>query len=257
MHRLTLPFAVVLALAAFGCGGNKPAENATASTDGGTTVETTPPDPNKDGGADDDAPKKDECVGFDIGNIEDVLTKSSCEEPNVKPDGVTAVDLKGKLEVTVGASPSKVAGGGKVDLVVSFANKTAAPLTLHFRINPVPHFETEVYDAKGKRVDMPKEKTPSPPKGMSQPPPSESKSAKLTIAAHGTARARLPWEAVKMKWAPEKVRGTPAERGFPRAPNGPLPKGKYTVKVVTPLVGVSEGPEKEISTPKVDIEVGG
>ena len=108
MHRLTPPLAVVLALAASGCGGKKPADNATAST---------------------------ECVGFDVANIEDVLTKSSCEEPNVKPDGVTAVDLKGKLEVSVGASPSKVAAGGKVDLVVSFANKTAAPLTLHFRIN--------------------------------------------------------------------------------------------------------------------------
>ena len=106
MHRLTPPFAVVLALAASGCGGKKPADNATASTDGGTTVETPPPDGGGGGGGDEDGPKKDECVGFDVANIEDVLTKSSCEEPNVKPDGVTAVDLKGKLEVSVGASPS-------------------------------------------------------------------------------------------------------------------------------------------------------
>jgi hypothetical protein len=59
-----------------------------------------------------------------------------------------------------------------------------------------------------------------------------------------------------MKWAPEKVRGTPPERGYPRTAAGPLPKGKYMVRVVTPLVNVMEGSEKEISAPKVPIEVG-
>ena len=58
-----------------------------------------------------------------------------------------------------------------------------------------------------------------------------------------------------MKWAPEKVRGTPPERGYPRAPAGPLAKGKYTVKVVTPLVGVSEGVDHEMSAPKVEVEI--
>jgi hypothetical protein len=60
---------------------------------------------------------------------------------------------------------------------------------------------------------------------------------------------------VKMKWAPEKFKGTPPERGFPRAPAGPLAKGKYVVKVVTPLVGVAEGVDHEVSAPKVEIEV--
>jgi hypothetical protein len=58
-----------------------------------------------------------------------------------------------------------------------------------------------------------------------------------------------------MKWAPEKYRGTPPERGYPRAPAGPLPKGKYSVKVVTPLVGVSEGVGHEMSAPAVEIEI--
>ena len=104
---------------------------------------------------------------------------------------------------------------------------------------------------------MPPGKPPNPPKGHSQPPPNDPKVAKITLAANGTARARLAWEAVKMKWAPEKVRGTPSERGFPRTPAGALPKGKYTVKVMTPLVGVNEGVDHEISAPKVEIEVGG
>jgi hypothetical protein len=68
---------------------------------------------------------------------------------------------------------------------------------------------------------------------------------------------RLSWDAVKMKWAPEKVRGTAVEKGYPRTPAGPLPKGKYTVKVVTPLIGVFEGVDHEVSALKVDIEVGG
>jgi hypothetical protein len=58
-----------------------------------------------------------------------------------------------------------------------------------------------------------------------------------------------------MKWAPEKYRGTPPERGYPRAPAGPLPKGKYGLKVVTPLVGVSEGVDHEMTAPKVEIEI--
>jgi hypothetical protein len=139
---------------------------------------------------------------------------------------------------------------------VTFANKSKEPLVLHFKLDPVPRFELEVYDTKkGKRADMPAPPTPPPPKGATQPPPSEAKTARITIAPNGSARARMPWEAVKMKWAPEKFRGTPPERGYPRAPAGPLPKGKYSVKVMTPLVGVSEGVDHEMTAPKVEIEV--
>ena len=60
-----------------------------------------------------------------------------------------------------------------------------------------------------------------------------------------------------MKWAPDQVRGTAVEKGYPRKPAGPLPRGKYQVKIVTPLIGVFEGGDHEVSAPKVDIEVGG
>lgn len=264
MHRLIGRSALfttsLVALVASGCGNGKPADDATVATDGGDKKDDrsdeTPGGGTPDGGAAAGGEKKDECVGFDIGNLEDMLLKSSCEEPNVKPDSMAPVDLKGKLEVTATASPTKSAGGGKVDLLVSFANKTKEPLVLHFKIDPLPRFEVEVYDTKkSKRVDLPAGPTPPPPKGATQPPPSEAKTARITIAPNGTARARLPWEAVKMKWAPEKYRGTPPERGYPRAPAGPLPKGKYSVKVMTPLVGVSEGVDHEMSAPKVEIEI--
>jgi hypothetical protein len=262
MHRLIRSSLSVslLVLLALGCGSKKPAVGASTGSDGGgeDAGSETATAEKGDGGA---AEKKDECIGFDIANVEDMLLKSSCEEPNVKPDSFTPVDLKGKLEVTLSASPTKLGAGGKADLLVSFSNKSKDPLVLHFKIDPVPRFELEVWDTptkKGpKRADLPAGNPPPPPKGATQPPPSEAKSARITIAPNGSARARIPWEAVKMKWAPEKFRGTPPERGFPRTAAGPLPKGKYTVKVVTPLIGVSEGVDHEMSAPKVEIEIGG
>ena len=255
LTTLGTTFVALLALG-MGCGNKKPADDATGAADGGG--DGGPGGDESASGADGGpgGEKKDECVGFDIGNIEDILMKSGCEEPDVKPDSMQPVDLKGKLEVTLSASPTRSTGGGKVDLLVSFVNKSKEPLTLHFKIDPVPRFEIEVYDAKkAKRADMPAGPTPPPPKGATQPPPSEAKTAHVTIAPNGSARARMPWEAVKMKWAPEKYRGTPPERGYPRAAAGPLPKGKYLVKVLTPLVGVSEGVDHEMSAPKVEIEV--
>jgi hypothetical protein len=258
MSALRAGIPALLASSVLGCGGSKKPPAASSDLDGGTavsgeeaTAETT------DGGAD----KKEECVGFDIANVEDMLLKSSCEEPNTKPDSLTPVDLKGKLVVTLSSSPTKLAPGGKADLLVTYTNKSKEPLILHFKIDPVPRFEVEVWDQPAKkapkRADMPAGNAPPPPKGANAPPASEPKSARITLAPNGSARARIPWEATKMKWAPEKYRGTPPERGFPRSAAGPLLKGKYTIKVVTPLVGVSEGVDHEMTAPKIDIEIGG
>ena len=275
MHRLTSLSAASLfasfvglsgLAAAAGCGGDKkpaddPGSHVTTGSaddaDGGDKTAEGDKGGGDKGGGDKGGEKKDECVGFEIANLEDALMKVACEESNVKPDSIAPIDLKGKLEVTVSASPTKPAPGGKVDLLVTYANKSKEPLTLHFKIDPVARFEVEVLDKKGKRADMPAGNPPPPPKGATQPPPSEAKSARLTIAPNGFARARLSWEAVKTKWAPEKYRGTPPERGYPRTPAGPLPKGKYTVKVNTPLVGVSEGIDHEVSAPRVEVEIGG
>lgn len=256
MHRLTkmgLCLSILAAAAAApACGGKKNPDDPTAkaSPDAGDDDEE-----NGDGGAE-NAAKKDACNGFDIGNLEDLLAKSDCEVPDARPETVDNPDMKGKLEVTLTASPTRVIPGGKVDLLVTFANKTAEPLPLSFRIDPLARFETEAYDAKKKRVDVPSSSPPPPPKGHTPPPPAEPKVARVTVAPNGSARVRVPWEAVKMKWAPDKVRGTAVERGYPRVPAGNLPKGKYTVKVVTPLIGVYEGGDHEVSAPALEIEVG-
>jgi len=252
---------VLAALMMAACGGGKKPDTAANKTSTDSADKKEDGDSKSDAGAasadgKDAPPKKDICTGFDISNLEDLLVKSDCEVPNTKPDALQNPDMKGKLEVALTASPTKVAPGGKVDLQVTFANKTKEPMTLHFRIDPVARFETEAYDAKGKkRVDMRGGTPRNAPTGHSGPPPAEQKVAKITLAANGSARVRVPWEAVKMKWAPEKVRGTAVEKGFPRKPNGSLAKGKYNVKVVTPLVGVFEGGEHEVTSPKVEIEV--
>jgi hypothetical protein len=269
MHRLNkascLCFLTLVALEA--CGGEKkeaedPASKGKAESpdveEKTTTANAENTDKKGDAGAGEKAAeKKDVCSGFDLANLEDLLSKSDCEVPDTRPDSLQNPDMKGKLEVVVTASPTKIAAGGKVDLMVTFANKTKEPMPLNFRIDPVARFETEAYDAKKKRADMPAGQPPAPPKGHSAPPPAEAKVAKVTIAPSGFARVRVAWDAVKMKWAPLKVRGTAVERGYPRSPAGPLPKGKYTVKVVTPLIGVFEGADHEVSAPKVEIEVGG
>jgi hypothetical protein len=257
MHRLTKTWLwlsmTILAASPLGCGGDERKKAATAgeekatgegdeATGGGDEAEDAGPAPGAN---------KETCTGFDIGNLEDLLAKSDCEVPNAKPESIASADLKGKLDVTLSASPTRTTPSGKVDLLVTFANKTKDPMPLQFRIDPVARFETETYDAKGKRADMPPGKTPPMPKGFSPPPPAEQKVAKVTIAPNGSARVRVPWEAVKMKWAPEKVRGSAVEKGYPRTPGGPLAKGKYTVRVVTPLLSAGE----EAAAPKVDIEV--
>ncbi|MBN9166358.1 MAG: hypothetical protein BGO98_48920 [Myxococcales bacterium 68-20] len=259
MHRLTKTsfcFSILaLAGAATACGGGKKgADNPEATYDIDAGEDGNDDAEKADGGAPER--KKEACVGFDIGNLEDLLAKSDCEVPDAKPDSVDNPDMKGKLEVTLTSSPTRVAPGGKADLLVTFANKTNAPLPLRFRIDPLARFETEVYDAKKKRADVPPGNPPPPPKGHSAPPPAEQKVGMVTVAPNGSARVRVPWEAVKMKWAPNKVRGTAVEKGYPRVPSGALAKGKYTVKVVTPLIGVFEGGDHEMSSPSVEIEVG-
>lgn len=265
MHRLIVPTAALaaLALSAVACGDSGPeprtVKNPSAETlaenDAGAAAETKAA--GADGGAPVAAEKKDVCQGFSISNLEEMLGKQDCEVPDKNPLTLENPDLKGKLEVKLTASPTKVAPGAKTDFQVTFTNKTKDPMPLYFRIDPVARFELEAYDSKGKsRVDMPKGNPPPPPKGMTPPPPAEAKVARVTLTPNGSASARVSWDAVAMKWAPEKVRGVASEKGFPRKPAGNLPKGKYQVKMVTPLIGVFEGGEHEVSAPKVDIEVG-
>ncbi len=258
--------ALPLALAMPGCGGsikqagdakavdedsNEVPKDSTSTSASSAPASDKPAPGSQDEGS--TGPKKDECTAFEIPNLEEVLLKSSCEVDNPKPDE-KPLDPK-KVEVKLATSTAKIPVGGHTDLTVIFTNKSKETIPLRFTIDPMPRFEVEVYDAKNARVDMPKGSAPMLPAGTAPRVPGEPRTARVNLAANGTARMTLPWDAVKTKWAPEKLKGTPPEKGYPRAPNGPLPKGVYTIKVITPLVGVFEGIDHEVSAPLTKIEI--
>jgi hypothetical protein len=106
-----------------------------------------------------------------------------------------------------------------------------------------------------KRIDPPPGDPPKPPAGAPAKEAATPSTARITLVANGKATVHVGWDATRTRWAPEKYRGTPLEMGYPRAPAGPLPKGKYSIRVVTPLTNVFEGVDKDVSGPHTVIEV--
>ncbi len=248
----------VLLFALVGCGPSKPAKSAddvppaetTSTADADMATPAAGPAP---GAADDTGHGKsgNPCSGFEM-DLMGALNLSACEvdKSDVKPK-----DVKDTLVVTATADSARVAPGGHADIVVTFKNKGAVPISLDFVVDPTPRFSVETYNAKtNKRVDMPTVPEPKVPQGMERVP-GEAKTARVTLAANGIGTIHVPWDAVRTKWAPEKLKGTPPEMGYPRSPNGPLPKGKYNLRVVTPLTNVFEGIDHEVSAPRTTIEI--
>ncbi len=253
MTRATL--IMLLPLAALACGGSKKEAKSgesteTASTDAPINGDAADAGEAKGENGEPAKSKASTCTGADI-DLMSALIQSACEVPNPKPDDKPR-DLKAALDVKVAPSSNKIAPGGHTDLIVTFTNKSKEPLPLDFVLDPTPRFAVEAYDLKGTRVDLPK----GPQPAMPDRPPSNQGTARVTLVPNGSAHVKLAWDATKMKWAPEKLKGTPPEMGFPRAANGPLGKGKYSIRVVTPLTNVAEGVEHELSAPRSPIEVG-
>lgn len=251
--------ALVLA-AAVACGAKKPAEEPENSEDtassaspasseapllGGDTPASSKPAP-----GDDPAKKSTPCSGFDIPDLPSVISQAACEVPSAAADAKQR-EVKDVLEIQVVPQAAKVQAGAKVEVLVTLKNKGKADLPLDFVVDPEPHFAFEVYTIKGTRADR-----PSGPEPALDGPAPVRHTARVTLAAQGTARLTLAFDAVKYKWASkERAKGAVAGRGYPRDPAGPLPRGKYVLRVVTPLTGIFEGIDHEISQPRVPIEV--
>jgi len=228
------------------CGGDKPPPKspddvASAAADGGVASDGAA---GVEGGA-------SVCTGPGL-DLVNVLVQSACEVPNPAPD-TNKPDMTALLDVKASVSPGQVGPGGHADVFITYTNKSKAPLALNFLLDPTPRFSLEVYTATNKRAEMPRSK---PPHGKDdQGEPSAPGTARVTLTPGGKATARLDFNAVRLKWAPELVKGTPPELGYPTSPAGPLPKGTYTLKVITPLVGVFEGSEREVSTAMTKVVV--
>jgi len=176
--------------------------------------------------------KASPCVGGDFVALDETLR--NCEVPMPASTELPS-SLRDKLEVTVAASTLAVVQGGRMDLTVTFRNKSSEPLPLYFSGNRFPHFEVEALDAKGHRADVPAGKTPAWPKGTGPSASVPEKAWRVTLAGGASGKIKISWDAAKTKWAPEKANGW--ERpGFPRAMAGPLSPGKYTLRIGVPLV---------------------
>ena len=250
--RAAVAALATLGVSTTGCGAEKqrkPVEMAPIGTvkiatrtavepEGGTT--TTPnsgtPPPMKEAA----------CASDDFEALEDALRQCDAKMPG---SADVPTGMRDKLELRVTSGTPSIAAGGRVDLTVTFKNKSNEPLPLYFTGDPSPKFDVEAVDSKGHRVDLPAGKPPKTP----ALPTREVKASRITLAPGGTARVKIAWDAVKTRWAPEKVK-TWDGRGYPRAPAGPLPAGKYTLRIVLPLVGVFE--KGELEPPKVPVDVG-
>jgi hypothetical protein len=234
-------------LAVPACGGSKPApkspdEVATTPTDGGTPSDAAP-----------DAGGASICTGADL-DLTNVLVQSACEVPNQTADAKQR-DVSQLLTVSATPSSPGVSPGGHIDIIVTFTNKSQEPLPLAFILDPTARFTVEAYTSTNKRAEMPRKHQPASKDDGPPPEPSAPGTAQVIVLPGGKASAKIGWDAVKLRWAPELLRGTPPEQGYPTAPAGPLPRGKYLLKVITPLTGVFEGSDREVSTMKTTVEV--
>jgi hypothetical protein len=196
------------------------------------------------------------CGGATVPDLAVVLAQAACEVPNDKKDS-TQHDVKDQLEITVTTDAPKVAPGATAKVTVVYHNKSKAPLPLDFTADPEPRFDFEVYTVKGTRVDKPAGPQPPLPPEVANAPAPDSSVARVTLAPNGSATLSLSWTAVKSKWASkDKAKGALPGRGYPREPGAPLGKGKYVLRVVTPLVDVFEGVDHEWSQPRTPVEVG-
>jgi hypothetical protein len=196
------------------------------------------------------------CGGANIPDLAAVLSQSSCEVANAKADEPEK-DMKDQLEITVTSDSPKVAPGSSAKITVTFHNKGKTVLPLDFVVDPEPHFDFEVFTPKGKRIDKPTGDSPTLPPEVQNAPETDKGIARVTLAPNGTAKLDTSWTAVKYKWASkDKAKGALPGRGYPTEPSGPLPKGKYVVRVILPLVGVADGSDHELTQPRTPIEVG-
>jgi hypothetical protein len=267
--------ALVFTLAA--CGGGKPAEEpqnteespsesasaAPASSSDPAALGEPPPSSSKPPssttkvGGDDADKVVTPCSGFSFPDLLSVISQTSCEAPDTKAMQ-DMKEMKDVLGVKVEVDSPFVAPGSNLTVKVTYTNKGKVDLPLYWVVDPEPRFELQAYTLKGARADNPPGSAPSLPPEVNNAPPPDQKVSKVTLVPNGTATLTLKWDAIKYKWASkERAKGAVPGRGYPREPSGPLKTGKYVLRVVTPMTGVMEGVDKEVSQPRVQVTVGG
>lgn len=228
-----------LALAACATEPRKPVEMVPIGTLAGYVPKTPGPDqaettPNSGMASSGDARTKDECLGAQFDNLEKAFARSDCDAtPEVD------AEMKGKLSIKVVPEGASVANGGHVRIAITITNDAQEKIPVYFRLDPVARVDILASDTKGKRVDLPTGKKPN----GKEP---DSRTARVTLMPGGVVKLTTIWEAVKRKWSTRNGKAA-------AVPAGPLPRGKYRLRIVPPLVGIRDMAE---FSPQVDIDVG-
>ncbi|MBK6463931.1 MAG: hypothetical protein IPF92_23460 [Myxococcales bacterium] len=230
---------------ATGCAGQKarPVEMVPIGTNApaldGEAYPTNKPPPVADNGQ----PKG--CAVNDVEEIAEWLKNDKCKIPASEVERTSG--LSEKLEWKLTASTNEIVAGGRVDLMLTLKNKSSESVALVFNVDG-PSFTTQSFDPKGKRVGEPSGK-PKPPTGVTLE--ETTRTVRLNVSSGATLKTKLFWDAVKLKWAPEKIEGSFVTPGtFPAVPAGNLKPGTYTVRLATSLNGVSDD-----SLPKLSMVV--
>jgi hypothetical protein len=197
------------------------------------------------------------CSGTTISDLIASLSQAACELPANAAAAPQPLS-KAVLEVTLVPESTRIAPGSTANVRVIYKNKGKASLALDFTVDPDPRFVFELYTPKGARVDKPPGNEPALPAQLTEGDAPETRTARVTLAPDGTATAVVPWRAVRYKWASkEKAKGAIAGHGYPREPAGPVARGKYFLRLVTPLTNVDEGAEHELTRPHANVEIAG
>jgi hypothetical protein len=228
-------------------GGPAPAADVPAPADSAAPAASAAP-------GDDATKKSGPCSGFEIADLASMISQSECEVPDAKE--TDQKDLSKILEIKVVPDSPRIGPGATSTITVTYKNKGPKELSLDFVVDPEPRFDFEVYTLKGNRADKPKGNEPALPPEVANTPVPDAKIARIKLAQQGTAKLTLHWTAVDYKWASkDKARGALPGHGYPKEPNKPLKKGSYILRVITPLTGVFEGVDHEVSQPRVQITI--
>ena len=246
------------------CGGSNPPAKGADNAEDSDAEATVPASDSTDTTAD-AGPKADPitgdrpadqkpCEGFEL-DLNQVLAQAACVA--VRPATDKDRDTKGTLDVKIIPSRVRIAKGDTDDITIVFTNKGKDSFPLWFNVDPDPRIDIEVYNKKtNKRVDAPAGNEPALPDSVANAPVAEKQTARAVLVTNGTAQIKVNWPAVKYKWASkDRAKGAIPGRGYPKEAVGPLPKGKYIVKVILPMFGVFEGMNHEVTTQQTEIEI--
>src|SRR6185436_17084588 len=129
-----------------------------------------------------------------------LLTNKTCE---VDAHADAPQNVKDALEVKVTSSTPQIVPGGRVDILITYRNKSSKPLNLTFVLDPSPRFDADVYDKAGKQVGI---NAPTPPKPKKAPPPPPKTWSRITITPGGIAKMKTGWTASSFRWATELLK---------------------------------------------------